>query len=190
MRSEEQLVKDCLSGNKQAQYELYQRFSGVLFGICLRYTHNRAEAEDLLQEAFIKIFAKIGSFGHKGSLEGWLKRLVVNQAINHRRDNLKHQFMSSFAESPEPEADEEEENDSYPAASLPKEKLLAMIQALPDGYQMVFNMYVFENLTHQQIAEMLQISENTSKTQLMKARKKLRQMVEAELASKNIGVKS
>ncbi len=98
--------------------------------------------------------------------------------------------MSSFAESPEPEADEEEENDSYPAASLPKEKLLAMIQALPDGYQMVFNMYVFENLTHQQIAEMLQISENTSKTQLMKARKKLRQMVEAELASKNIGVKS
>jgi len=188
MRSEKQLVNDCLSENKQAQYELYQRFSGVLFGICLRYTRNRAEAEDLLQEAFIRIFAKLSSFGFKGSLEGWLKRLVVNQAINFRRDNLKHLFINSFAEPPEPEP--EDDTGSFSASAIPKEKLLLMIQSLPDGYRLVFNMYVFENLSHQQISEMLGISNNTSKTQLMKARKKLRQMVEAELATKNISVQS
>jgi len=188
MRNDDKLVKDCLSNNKQAQYELYQRFSGVLFGICLRYTRNRAEAEDLLQEAFIKIFAKLESFGFKGSLEGWLKRLVVNLAINFRRDNLKHLFVNSYADPPEPSP--EEETTSFFDAAIPKEKLLQMVQSLPDGYRLVFNMYVFENLPHQQIGKMLEISENTSKTQLMKARKKLKVMVEAELATKNISVKS
>ena len=188
MRSDDKLIKGCLSGNKQAQYELYQRFSGVLFGICLRYTRNRAEAEDLLQEAFIKIFAKLASFGYKGSFEGWLKRLVVNQAINFRRDSLKYLFVNSYAEPPEPKS--EEETESFSALSIPKERLLQMVQSLPDGYRLVFNMYVFENLQHQQIAEMLEISENTSKTQLMKARNKLKQMVEAELATNNISVKS
>ncbi|MFH1120882.1 MAG: RNA polymerase sigma factor [Bacteroidota bacterium] len=188
MRSDDKLIRDCLSGNKQAQYELYQRFSGVLFGICLRYTRNRAEAEDLLQEAFIKIFAKLESFGYKGSFEGWLKRLVVNQAINFRRDNLKQMFLQIYAEPPEPLSGEEVEPIS--ASDIPRERLLQMIQSLPDGYRLVFNMYIFENLAHQQIAEMLEISENTSKTQLMKARNKLKQMVAAEMATKNISVKS
>lgn len=188
MRSDDKLIKDCLSGNKQAQYELYQRFSGVLFGICLRYVRNRAEAEDLLQEAFIKIFSRLDSFGFKGSFEGWLKRLVVNLAINFRRDNLKLLFVSTRADLPEPENDEE--TDSAEMISLPQQKLLQMIQSLPDGYRLVFNLYVFENLSHQQIAGMLEISENTSKTQLMKARKKLKNMVEAELAQQHISVKS
>jgi RNA polymerase sigma factor (sigma-70 family) len=188
MRSDDKLIKDCLSGNKQAQYELYQRFSGVLFGICLRYTRNRAEAEDLLQEAFIKIFAKLESFGFKGSFEGWLKRLVVNQAINFRRDNLKQLFVQIYADPPEHMNDDVPE--SFSASDIPKERLLQMIQSLPDGYRLVFNMYVFESLAHQQIAEMLEISENTSKTQLMKARNKLKQMVTAEMATKNISVKS
>jgi len=188
MHSDDKLIKDCLSGNKQAQYELYHRFSGVLFGICLRYTRNRAEAEDLLQEAFIRIFAKLESFGFKGSFEGWLKRLVVNRAINFRRDSLKHLLVSSYAEPPEPEPDEE--SDAYPATVIPPEKLLQMIQALPEGYRLVFNLFAFENQSHQQIAEMLDISENTSKTQLMKARRKLRMMVEAEMATQHISVKS
>jgi RNA polymerase sigma-70 factor (ECF subfamily) len=188
MRNDDKLIRDCLSNDKQAQYELYQRFSGVLFGICLRYTRNRAEAEDLLQEAFIRIFAKLGSFGFKGSFEGWLKRLVVNQAINFRRDNLKHLFVNSYAEPPEPEP--EEETQTFPAAAIPPERLLQMIQSLPGGYRLVFNLFAFENQSHQQIAEMLDISESTSKTQLMKARRKLKQMVEAEMAGKNISVKS
>lgn len=188
MRSDDKLIKDCLSGNKQAQYELYQRFSGVLFGICLRYVRNRAEAEDLLQEAFIKIFSRLDSFGFKGSFEGWLKRLVVNQAINFRRDNLKQLFVSTRADLPEPE--NVEEPDTADMVSLPQQKLLQMVQSLPDGYRLVFNLYVFENLSHQQIAGMLDISENTSKTQLMKARKKLKNMVEAELAQQHISVKS
>lgn len=188
MRSDDKLIRDCLSGDKQAQYELYQRFSGVLFGICLRYSRNRAEAEDLLQEAFIKIFAKLDSFGFKGSFEGWLKRLVVNNAINFKRDNLKHLFVSTYADAPYEFSDDEPE--VYPAAAIPQEILLKMIQALPEGYQLVFNLFVFDNLPHQQIAEILGISESTSKTQLMKARNKLRQMVEAELATKNISVKS
>lgn len=188
MRSDENLIKDCLSGNKQAQYELYQRFSGVLFGICLRYVRNRAEAEDLLQEAFMKIFSRLDSFGFKGSFEGWLKRLVVNQAINFRRDNLKQLFVSTRADLPEPENDEE--TATADLVSLPQQKLLQMVQSLPDGYRLVFNLYVFEDLSHQQIAGMLDISENTSKTQLMKARNKLKQMINAEMAAKNISVKS
>ncbi|GAP44087.1 RNA polymerase sigma factor, sigma-70 family [Lentimicrobium saccharophilum] len=188
MRSDDKLIKDCLSGNKQAQYELYQRFSGVLFGICLRYARNRAEAEDLLQEAFIKIFSRLDSFGFKGSFEGWLRRLVVNLAINFRRDYLKQFFVSTEAGLNDAEA--AEESDSSDMTYIPWQKLLQMIQSLPDGYRMVFNMYVFENLSHQQIAELLEISENTSKTQLMKARKRLRLMVEAELAKNKISVKS
>jgi len=188
MRNDDKLIKDCLSGNKQAQYELYQRFSGVLFGICLRYANNRAEAEDLLQEAFIKIFAKLDSFGFKGSFEGWLKRLTVNQALNFKRDNLKHLFVNSYAEPPEPETGDE--SAEFPAASIPPETLLRMIQSLPEGYRLVFNLFAMEHQSHQQIAGMLGISESTSKTQLMKARKKLRIMVEAELATKNISVKS
>lgn len=188
MRSDDKLIKDCLSGNKQAQYELYQRFSGVLFGICLRYARNRAEAEDLLQDAFIKIFSRLDSFGFKGSFEGWLRRLVVNLAINFRRDYLKQFFVSTEAGLPDAEA--AEESDSSDMAFIPREKLLQMIQSLPDGYRMVFNMYVFENLSHQQIAELLEINENTSKTQLMKARKRLRLMIEAELSMNKISVKS
>lgn len=188
MRSDDKLIKDCLSGNKQAQYELYQRFSGVLFGICLRYARNRAEAEDLLQDAFIKIFSRLDSFGFKGSFEGWLRRLVVNLAINFRRDYLKQFFVNTEASLPDAEA--AEASDASDMTFIPREKLLQMIQSLPDGYRMVFNMYVFENLSHQQIAELLEISENTSKTQLMKARKKLRLMVEAELAMNKISVKS
>ena len=188
MRSDDKLIKDCLSGNKQAQYELYQRFSGVLFGICLRYARNRAEAEDLLQDAFIKIFSRLDSFGFKGSFEGWLRRLVVNLAINFRRDSLKQFFVSTEAGLPDAEA--AEESDSSDMTSIHRQKLLQMIESLPDGYRMVFNMYVFENLSHQQIAELLEISENTSKTQLMKARKRLRLMVEAELAKNKINVKS
>jgi RNA polymerase sigma factor (sigma-70 family) len=188
MRSEDKLIKDCLSGDRHAQYELYQRFSGVLFGICLRYTRNRAEAQDLLQEAFIRIFAKLESFGFKGSFEGWLKRLVINQAINFRRDNLKHLFVNSYADPPELMNDDDSE--PFSASSISGDRLLQMVQSLPDGYRLVFNMYVFENLPHLQIAEMLEISENTSKTQLMKARNKLKQMVLAELATKKISVKS
>ncbi len=188
MRSDNKLIKDCLSGDKQAQYELYQRFSGVLFGICLRYTPNHAEAEDLLQEAFIKIFSKLESFGFKGSFEGWLKRLVVNQAINYRRDKLKYFFVSSYVEPPEEIT--EDESETYPAASIPPETLLKMVQLLPEGYRMIFNLFALEHLPHQQIAEMLGISESTSKTQLMKARNKLKQMIEADLATQNIPVKS
>lgn len=188
MRNDDKLIRDCLSNDKQAQYELYQRFSGVLFGICLRYTRNRTEAEDLLQEAFIKIFAKLETYGFKGSFEGWLKRLVVNQAINFRRDHLKHLFINSYAEPPEPVPDDEPE--AFQAASIPPEKLLKIIQALPDGYRLVFNLFAIESQSHQQIAEMLGISESTSKTQLMKARKKLKQMLEVEMATQKISVKS
>jgi len=184
MRSDDRLIKDCLSGNKQAQYELYQRFSGVLFGICLRYVRNRAEAEDLLQEAFIKIFSRLDSFGFKGSFEGWLKRLVVNQAINFRRDNLKQLFVSTRADLPETENDEEP--DTVDIVSLPQQKLLQMVQSLPDGYRLVFNLYVFEEQSHQQIASLLGISESTSKTQLMKARNKLKILIEAKMAEHNI----
>ncbi len=177
MASDEHIIEDCLKGKKRAFRKLYHRYSGVMLSICMRYAQNRSEAEDILQEGFIKIHQNLKTFRFQGSFEGWMKRIMVNTALNYNRNNLKHYFHSDVSEVEVFTILDETviiNKHEYPFSA---EDLMKMIQALPTGYRTVFNLYVFEGYSHKEIAEMLQISENTSKSQLSKARKNLQNLI-------------
>jgi RNA polymerase sigma-70 factor (ECF subfamily) len=172
MFDEEIILKGCREGKRIAQKQLYEKYVSSMLAICLRYSKSRDEAEDLIQEGFLKIFHNINTYRKQGSLEGWIKRIMINHALNQYKKNRKIPFAEDVDEINENEIlffDEEPEN----IEPVPAETLLAMIQSLPEGYRMVFNLYVFEKYSHKEIAEAMNISENTSKTQLMKARRQL-----------------
>lgn len=177
MLIDETILQGCIEGKRNAQYQLYRKFSSIMLGVCLRYSQSREEAEDILQEGFLKVFQSIASFRKEGSLEGWIKRIMINHALNRFRKNRKQPFYEDIEEINETEIINMNED---PAINepFPAEILISMIQSLPQGYRIVFNMYVFEDLSHKEIAETLNISENTSKTQLMKARRLLRKKLE------------
>lgn len=165
MYTEKELIEGCKKGNRQSFEFLYQMYAGRLLAIAMRYSFTTFEAEDILQDAFIKIFSAIKTFGYKGSFEGWLKRIVVTTAINHyHKDKAKQSQTDVY--------DMEGECDDVIdiIAKISADELLEIIQTLPHGYRMVFNMYVIEGYTHKEIAEMLSISEGTSKSQLAKGR--------------------
>ncbi len=181
MTEEEKIIQGCLKGLRKAQNQLYQKYSAGMLGVCLRYGRDVNEAEDMLQNGFIRIFSYIHTFRNQGSFEGWMRRIMVNTAINHLKkikrsvDSLMISLPDDFAENL---ADEEDQNESYEIGCSP-EKLLEIIHDLPPGYRMVLNLYVFEGYTHKEISQELNISENTSKTQLSKARKYLRRKIDA-----------
>ncbi len=182
MVSDDQLIHDCRKGKKQAYSLLYKKYASVLLGMCMRYTQNRQEAQDVLQEGFIKIFQKIDTFQGKGSFEGWMKRIMVNTAINYYKKNKKYQVQESLdADHSRQVSNNEEEENVWVETEEPlsRELLLKLVNDLPAGYRLVFNMYVFEGLTHKEIAGELGISEGTSKSQLAKARKQLKTKVES-----------
>jgi len=165
------LITGCIDGNRKIQYELYQRFSPKMFGVCLRYAGNTEEAEDILQEGFIKVFKKIESFRREGSFEGWIRRIFVNTAIEHFRRKTYLQPIT-----------EKEENNveaKYLSVldNLAEKDIIKLVQLLSPGYRTVFNMYVVEGYTHKQIAEILGISEGTSKSQLSRAKIILQDLV-------------
>lgn len=171
--ADESIIEGCVSGKRSAQSALYRKYSPVMMAVCMRYAQTRIEAEDILQEAFLKIFDHIGSFRREGSFEGWMKRIMINHALNHFRKNRRIPFHEDIDTVREEEATE---GDDHPEAAehLTAEKLTALVQTLPPGYRMVFNLYVFEEYSHKDISRELNISENTSKTQLLKARRMLR----------------
>jgi RNA polymerase sigma-70 factor, ECF subfamily len=148
-----------------------------MYSICLRYTNNTDEAADILQDAFIKIYEKRNLFNPDLSLGAWIKRIVINESINHYRVNKRFTFVEDDAF-----FDEEEAPIEIVESVNVKEVLLNVLNDLPEGYRTVFNMYVFDNLKHQEIADYLGVSINTSKTQLAKARK----MIQRKLEEKNI----
>jgi RNA polymerase sigma factor (sigma-70 family) len=147
----------------------------LLYGICLRYASDRFEAQDMLQEGFIKVFSSLSSYESKGSFEGWMKRIVINNALNHIRSNTKQQLFLDYSEAQNIPDNIVEVDESSPPPD--KQTMLRLIQELPEGYRMVFNLYVFEDYTHKEIAEAAGISENTSKTQLMRARNLLQKKI-------------
>jgi RNA polymerase sigma factor (sigma-70 family) len=171
MDKEVKLIEGCLAGKRKAQNELYTRFSPLLYGICMRYAANSSEAQDILQDGFIKVFSSLSTYERKGSFEGWVKRIVINTALNHIRTNSKHSIFSDY---PELENIPDNHQEIDETAPPDKDTLLRLIQELPAGYRMVFNLYVFEDYSHKDIADTAGISENTSKTQLMRARNLLR----------------
>jgi RNA polymerase sigma factor (sigma-70 family) len=177
MPDETHILEGCIAGKRKFQYLLYQKFAPAMLAVCYRYSQDRMEAEDILQEGFLKVFQKITTYRQEGSLEGWIKRIMINHALNRFRKNRQTPFLEDIAEINETEILNENEP-ANPVEPIPAETLLALIQSLPQGYRLVFNLYVVEDFSHKEIAETLNISENTSKTQLLKARRLLRQKIE------------
>jgi len=171
MITESDLLQGCLSGNRRMQEELYRRFSPRMYAVCLRYAGKAEEAEDILQEGFIKVFRKMDSYRGDGSFEGWMRRIFVNTAIEHFR--RKRYLM------PVTEREENTIEGKYNSVldDLGAKDILALVQELSPGYRTVFNMYVVEGYTHREIADMLGISEGTSKSQLSRAKVILQDMV-------------
>jgi len=153
------------------QRELYQRFAPKMYGVCLRYAGNAEEAEDILQEGFIKVFNKIGSFRSEGSFEGWIRRIFVNTAIEHFRKKI---YLQPITEHEEATVEGKYLNI---LDTLAEKDIIRLVQQLSPGYRTVFNMYVVEGYTHKQISEILGISEGTSKSQLSRAKLILQDMV-------------
>lgn len=165
------LIESCINNNREAQYKLYNLLSSKMFAVCMRYAKNREEAEDILQEGFVKVFNNIDKFRSEGSFEGWVRRIIVNTAVEHYRKSSKMYPMISV---------EETYNDfTWEAAddSLELDDLMKLINSLSTGYRTIFNLYVVEGYSHKEIAEMLKISEGTSKSQLARARYLLMEMV-------------
>lgn len=179
MVPEVQIIKGCKDGKRQSFNLLYTQYGPIMMGVCFRYAKNRAEAEDLLQEGFIKIFNNINSFEGKGSFEGWMKRIMINAAINNFKKRKKEPFFEEINHKQIVEQVHEEDDLFFTDLSSPvrQVELMEMIQCLPEGYRMIFNMHVIEGMMHQQIAETLDISVNTSKSQLFKARRMLREII-------------
>ncbi|MFZ4545029.1 MAG: RNA polymerase sigma factor [Saprospiraceae bacterium] len=169
--TEQQLIENCIRGNAAAQRILYEKYSSKLYAVCLRYARNSAEAQDMLQDSFIRIFRYLPQFGGKGSLEGWMRKIVVNVAL--RMIQVAFSRYELPVESL-PEAGE----DAEVLPQLHSQELLQLIQKLPDGYRVVFNMFAIEGFSHAEIAAELDINESTSRSQLTKARKLLQKWVE------------
>jgi len=171
MLNEAELIKECIRHKRSAQYALYERYSPVMLTVCMRYSKNTEEAEDLLQEGFLKVFDKIATFRGQGSLEGWIRRIMINHALNAIKAKKlvfmdeDPQRLSEFLPDDPPDGEEE---------LYPPEMMMKAVQELPEGYRIVFNLYVFEELSHKEIADTLNISENTSKSQVSRARRHLR----------------
>ena len=159
-----EVIQGCLAGNSSSQKELFDRLSGKMMAVCLRYSRDRMEAEDLLQESFIKIYLNLSSFKSDGHIEMWVRRIVINTSIK-RYNKLSYQN-----ESPSSDMMPDVEVGMNAYDSMVYDELLSMINELPDGYRLVFNLYAIEGYSHKEIAELLKIKEGTSRSQLVKAR--------------------
>ncbi len=172
----QQTISKCKRGDRKSQSEIYQIYAGKLFGICLKYSSNKQEAEDNLHDSFITIFDKVKQFNHQGSFEGWLKRITVNVCLQkYRKKNVLNVVTDEYPDSVEVEIDEDKISLKY---------LLQLIQELPDRYRIVFNLYVLDGYSHKEIASLLAISIGTSKSNLSRARMNLKEKIESNQNSK------
>ncbi|ALM49169.1 RNA polymerase subunit sigma-70 [Flavobacterium psychrophilum] len=167
----DQLIQECQQNSIRAQEQLYKLLAPKMFAACLKYSRNRADAEDNLQDGFLLIFQKIGQFQFKGSFEGWAKRVMINNVLQKYRSEGVFELVS---ENMPDVADVEIEHDT-----ISMEYLVGIIQELPDRYRMVFNLYVIDGYSHKEIAEMLNITDGTSKSNLARARMILKEKIEA-----------
>lgn len=166
------IIKKCVSGNVRAQEKLYRMFAPKMFGVCLRYSKDRTEAEDNLQDGFVKVFSNIKKFRHEGSFEGWVRRIMVNVSLSKFRkqhvlypvEDVSQYETTSFSEEI--------------LTKIAAEDLIGLIQQLPPRYRMVFNLFVMEGMSHQEIGEAMNISEGTSKSNLARAREILKRKVQ------------
>jgi RNA polymerase sigma factor (sigma-70 family) len=168
--TEEKLIQHCKQGKRDAQEYLYRNFAPVLFGVCLKYSKSRTDAEDNLHDSFMTIYEKIHQFKHKGSFEGWLKRITVNTVLQKYRKDLLVLSEPDFKE-----VEDIAYTNSY--EDIPIAKLLQHVQELPHKYRITFNMYVLDGYSHKEISEALGTSEGTSKSNLARARAILKEKI-------------
>ena len=170
----DRIIDKCKEGDRQAAEKIYQIFSAKMFALCLRFSKDRADAEDTLQDGFIKIFTSSGQYTGKGSFEGWMKRIMINTAMEKFRKNPPLQIVEEL-----PEIEDNEDIDEE--VSIPEEVLADFVNQLPERYKMVFNLYVIEEMSHKDIAALLGINEGTSKSNLARAREILKRKVKEYL---------
>ena len=168
----EELIVKCKAGERKAQESLYKQFASKMLGVCMRYATDRMEAEDMLQNGFIRVFNKLADYRGEGSFEGWVRRIMVHCSIEYYR---KHHKMLQVVDV-ESEGIEQSVN-AVAVANLDAKDLLALIQALSPGYRMVFNLYAIEGYSHREIGEIMGISEGASKSQLSRARTILKEQI-------------
>ena len=173
--TETELISSCKKQDAKAQRMLYERYAPSMLGLCRRYVRGEQESEDVMISGFMKVFSKIGLFEGKGSFEGWMKRIMINESLGYIRKN-KAMYLETDIEA----ADREPDLDKL-STSLEAKDLLKMISDLPSGYRTIFNLYAIEGYSHKEIGELLGINENTSKSQLSRARAHLqKKLVEVE----------
>ena len=175
----EELINGCKKNDIKAQEQLYRHFAPKLFSVSLKYSRNYTEAQDNLQDGFLLIFEKINQFAFKGSFEGWIKRVMINYILQQYR---KETFLKLVHENFPEEVEVEIENET----EIPIEFLMKIIQELPDRYRLVFNLYVIDGYSHQEIANMLSVNIGTSKSNLSRAKVILKEKIETMTGSKNI----
>jgi RNA polymerase sigma-70 factor (ECF subfamily) len=171
LKNEADIIKGCIDGDRASQKSLYEGYASKMLGVCMRYAKDRAEAEDMLQEGFLKVFQGISKFKNEGSFEGWVRRIMVYNAINH----YKHRSRK-FQE------DLDQENYDAPfhdelIEKISAKEIVALIQHLPDGYRAIFNLYAIEGFTHKEISEKLNIAVGTSKSQYARAKQQMQQLL-------------
>lgn len=168
-----ELIQSCIDGDRYSQSRLYEQYAPKMFAVCMRYSKNREEAEDILQDGFVKVFRSLHRFKFAGSLEGWIRKIMVYTAVaNYRAKSKMHAIINI-----EGMENIEMTNNEDIVALLGKKELLNMVQSLPPMYRMVFNLYVFEGLKHREIARELGVSEGTSKSNLFDAKMILQRAV-------------
>ncbi len=176
-----QLINACKKQNRDAQKALYEKYAPVMMAVCIRYCGDIEKARDLLHDGFIRVFTQISSYSGKGSVEGWLRRIFVNLALeNYRKEKKKHQFMEEYSYIQNNESDNQTD-DLLEIEDIPREKLFDIIKSLPLGYRTVFNLYIFEDMSHREIAEELSISEAASRSQFYRAKSLLKKKIAAIL---------
>ena len=169
-----EIIDDCMRGKRQAQFELYRLYSQAMYNVCLRMVNSEVDAEDLLQQSFIDVFTKMDSFRYESSIGAWIKRIVVNNCINFlKKRRLKIESLDDrFHQLPEEEPVEE--------VHLNVKAINRALGELPDGYRVVFSLYMMEGYDHKEIGEILNITEATSKSQFSRAKKKLKELLEGQ----------
>ena len=169
------MIKGCLQQRKADQYRLYAMFSKKMYGVCLRYAASYDEAQDMLQEGFVKVFSKLSTFSGKGSLEGWIRKIFVHTAIEKYRERIYHIPMDHVRE------DDLFVNRNQGYDALQVRDILTLVQKLPTQYRLVFNLHALEGYSHKEISESLGISESTSRSNLARARLLLKEKLNKEL---------
>ena len=167
------VIQSCMKGDVRAQYQLYNLYSRAMYNICFRMTGCREEAEDMLQESFSYAFSKLGSFRFESAFGAWLKRIVVNTCINHLKKKRVDLVYTEQQNDPPPEDDFVD----YEEISLQVEKVRKAMEKLPEGYRIVFSLYLLEGYDHKEISEILGITESTSKSQFLRAKQKMKEIL-------------